>query len=327
MMKIPLSVRNIYGENIDGYQRLKTRVDQTIINFKEDGWHCLGRIKDQENFALKLETGRCHDPHQLEDFFACTLVVENLNSIPRAEKLIRDKFEFYERRPKSQKYTLKRPDSFLFDDLRLYVKWKDPIGAKPTGLSGFLFEVQIKTFLQHAWSIATHDLIYKTDEKNWSKERIAYQIKAMLEHAETSIHEAENLAKSDSLKSTDKPSKQIKRTVDLLNELWGDLALPKDKKRLAENINNLINSVRIDLKTLKNVLVEETKKGRGLKTLNLSPYAIIIQSLLDQQPERMETFFNTENMEFNIYLPREVNIPTSIDSSKIKQNAIFDSTK
>jgi ppGpp synthetase/RelA/SpoT-type nucleotidyltranferase len=324
MMKIPLSVRDIYRDGLEKYELLQTKVDLIINGVKDRNWHYLSRIKDEENFALKLETGRCLNPRQLEDFFACTLVVENLNSIPRAEKLIREKFDFLERRPRDNQLTIKRPDSFLFDDLRLYVKWKDQLDTKPTGLSGLLFEVQIKTFLQHAWSIATHDLIYKSDEKNWSKERIAYQIKAMLEHAEISIYEAENLSKSGSLKSTDKTSSQIQTIIDLLNDLWGNLSLPKDKKRLAENINNLIKNIGINLTTLKKVVVDETNSGKGLKTLNLSPYAIIVQALLDHEPETMKKFFNDRDIKFKIYLPREIKIPSSIDSLQIKLSAILD---
>lgn len=324
MMKIPLSVREIYRADVEKYELLQTKVDLIINSFKDRNWHYLSRIKDEENFALKLETGRCSDPRQLEDFFGCTLVVENLNSIPKAEELILKKFAFHERRPRDNQFTSKRPDSFLFDDLRIYVKWKDPLGSKPTGLSGMLFEVQIKTFLQHAWSIATHDLIYKCDEKNWSKERIAYQIKAMLEHAETSIYEAENLSKSESLKSTDKTSKHIQKIIDLLNHFWGNLSLPKDKKRLAENIYNLIQNIGIDYDTLKKVIIDETKNGKGLKTLNLSPYAIIVQSLLDHEPVTMVKFFTASGIKFNIYLPREIRIPPTMNFSQIKRNAIID---
>ncbi len=47
--------------------------------------------------------------------------------------------------------------------------------------------------MQHAWGLATHDLIYKADEINWPKERIAFQIKAMLEQAEVTISGVNNL--------------------------------------------------------------------------------------------------------------------------------------
>ncbi len=202
MMKIPSSVRGLHSELKETYEPLKEKVDDTIRGLREPGWHYASRIKELESFALKLETGRFPEPREIDDFLACTLVVENTTVIARAEELLCGKFELHERRPKDNKYTTKEPHSFRFDDLRLYVKWQDDPALPPTGLAGLLFEIQIKTFLQHAWSVATHDLVYKTDEKNWAKERIAFQIKAMLEHAETSIREADALAKSDILPST-----------------------------------------------------------------------------------------------------------------------------
>jgi len=326
MMKVPSSIRDLYLDLKEKYIPLKEHIDPFIVNspLKYPGWHYESRIKGLESFALKLETGRYPDPIQLEDFFACTLVVENLKSISKAEELVRSMFELSERRPKNNLDTFKQADSFRFDDLRLYVKWKDSPATPPTGLSGLLFEVQIKTFLQHAWSIATHDLIYKSDEKNWSKERIAYQIKAMLEHAETSIHEAENLAKSNTLNKTDSFSKRISKTIKLINELWPDHALPADKKRLAENIHNLIRNLKIDLQTLNSILSKETELGNGTKILNLSPYGIVIQSLLNQEPDKMAEFLSSVDCKFKVYLHKEINIPSSINKNELK-NAIFNS--
>lgn len=114
MMKVPISIRSLYDELEDSYKRLFDKVNDKINNFKEKGWHYESRIKELESFALKLETGRCTTPEEMEDFFGCTLVVQNLNSISKAEKMINDLFGTYDRRPAQENYTNKPSDSFRF---------------------------------------------------------------------------------------------------------------------------------------------------------------------------------------------------------------------
>ncbi len=322
MMKISKSLRDIHSSQREQYKQLQERVDSIINGLKDPRWHYESRVKGLESFALKVETGRHNDPNQVEDFFACTLVVENLDSMSKAETLVRKKFKFHERRPKKNDFTSKPSDSFRFDDTRLYVRWKDDPAIRPTGLNGLLFEVQFKTFLAHAWSVATHELTYKTDEKSWPKERIAFQIKAMLEHAEISIQEAKKLSKSTSLKKTDELSKRISTIIKLLNELWPAVALPYDKKRLAENIDNLIRNVGVDLQTLQELLLKETELGKGTKTLNLSPYGTIVQSLFNQELEKMKNYLTRRDHRFKVYLPRELELPPSISLAHLK-NAIL----
>lgn len=331
MMKISKSLRDSHSKQSEQYEQLKGLVDKAINMLKDRRWHYESRVKGLESYALKVETGRVNNPNQVEDFFACTLVVENLDSISKAESLIKKRFKFFKRRPERNNFTSKPPDSFRFDDIRLYVKWKDDPANRPSGLDGLLFEVQIKTFLGHAWSIATHDLIYKTDEKSWPKERIAFHIKAMLEHAEISIQEAKTLAKSTSMDKTDKLSSCISKIIKLINKLWSPVLLPHDKKRLAENINNLIRNVGIDLKTLQSILIKEEELGKGPKTLNLSPYTTIIQSLFNQEPEKMKRYLTESDKardkkrdnKFKVYLPKELELPPSINSAHFK-NAVMD---
>ncbi len=320
-MKVPSSIRNLYKELKPHYNELSTSVEKKINNFKKKEWHYIGRIKELESFALKIETGRCTQPQNMEDFFACTIVVENLSSVAKAETLVCNFFEKYKRRPLTDNNTKKQSDSFVFDDLRLYVKWRDDEDVRPTELNGTLFEIQIKTFLQHAWSIATHDLVYKSDEKDWAKERIAFQIKAMLEHAEISIQEAETLAKSSTLRKTNQLSNDVMSTISFVNELWPAFALPKDKKRLAENINSLVHAVGIALPALKHAIETETKLGRGTQTLNLSPYAVILQTLFNQMQEKFIEYLKGNDKRFKVYLHQELELPDSIDRALLK-NAV-----
>ncbi len=321
-MKVPTSIRDSHSSQKFMYELLKKHADEVINAKKEPRWHYESRVKELESYALKLETGRYEYPSCLEDFFACTIVVENLSSMSKAEKIIRKIFEFHERRPKVDDFTSKPSDSFRFDDTRLYVKWKDDPLIQPTGLNGLLFEVQIKTFLAHAWNIAVHDLSYKTDEKSWAKERIAYQIKAMLEHAETSILEAHKLAKSASLKKSDDLSRRVSAIIKLLNELWPPVSLPNDKKRLAENIDKLIRNVGVDLASLCELIHKETELGRGTNTLNLSPYSSIIQCLFNQEFRKMEKYLTGRHREFKVFIPSELELPSSLQSAELR-NAIM----
>jgi Region found in RelA / SpoT proteins. len=302
---------------------LKDRVDKYFINNIDKCWHYESRIKEHESYALKVETGRYSEPIEIDDFLACTIVVENLESLNKAEKLINKRFKVVERRPPDKNFTTKPSECFMFDDTRLYIRWRDNTNIPPTGLNDLLFEIQIKTFLAHAWSVATHDLTYKTDEKSWSKERIAFQIKAMLEHAETSIYEAKRLAKSESINKTDKLSARISEIIELMNELWSPDVLPKDKKRLAENIDKLINNIGIEIKILKKIMIKETELGRGTKTLNLSPYSTVIQSIFNQNEKKLISYLIGRKKEFKIYIPSEIKIPESLLDKELK-NAIID---
>jgi hypothetical protein len=73
-MKVPASIRKLYEEQLEVNQRLKLKVDERIKNLRAERWHYESRLKQEQSFALKVESGRVPNPAALEDFFACTLV-------------------------------------------------------------------------------------------------------------------------------------------------------------------------------------------------------------------------------------------------------------
>jgi ppGpp synthetase/RelA/SpoT-type nucleotidyltranferase len=321
-MKIPASIRRLYDDQDERCGQLKERVDALIRPNLHHKWHYESRTKTEESFTLKIETGRFGDPSALEDFFAATIVVRNGSEIADAEKLVTELFTFQLRRPPKDDETKKAPDAFPFDDLRLYVRWKDDPAVPPTGLHGILFEIQIKTFLQHAWSIATHELIYKSDEANWSKARIAYQIKAMLEHAEISIQEAVTLSASTALAKSDDNISAIKTFIALVTELWEKENLPSNIRLLAENIMGLAKLAQLDANSLRALLLDAKAKGRGPLISNLTPYGTVLQTLLDEKAEVLGSALKKKQRS-TVLISAELDIPKGVDPQEWQKAVVF----
>ncbi|MNQ75519.1 hypothetical protein D3C85_903190 [compost metagenome] len=238
--------------------------------------------------------------------------MKNLQEIKLAENLISKHFNIKSRRPFSTNITHKESFAFPFDDLRLYVCIKDfQTGELAPNLYNFLFEVQIKSFLQHAWSIATHDLIYKSDKINWAKERVAYQVKAALEHAELTISGVEELSKLSEIAKENKEVKKVNQMISLILNHWKLEDLPTDKRRLAQNIIAFIDAVLITIDELNEILKTETAIGKGVLTRDLSPYLIIVQSVFNTNPERVKKYLQSTKTwnKQKILITNEMTIP------------------
>jgi ppGpp synthetase/RelA/SpoT-type nucleotidyltranferase len=167
-MKIAKPIRDAFDDAERLYKKLKQEVREVLKRQVEEvGWFYVDRVKGLESFALKVETGRFPDYARIEDFFGCTVIVPTFSQLKDAVGLIEVPFEIVMRRPKIEGETHKTASDFTFDDLRLYVKRRVSTDLPPSELDGIVFEVQIKTILQYAWGIATHDLIYKTEMLSW----------------------------------------------------------------------------------------------------------------------------------------------------------------
>ena len=306
-MKVIHSISQYYKKQLRLNEKLKKKADQIIKRSKEENWHYFSRIKDEESYALKIESGKVKDPSKLEDFFACTLVVENSTMIESAKQKIEDNFKIIFQRPNPTN-SKKAPESFMYEDLRLYVKFKTnpslPNNHIHNELSNILFEIQIKTFLQHAWTIATHDMIYKGDDISWTKQRIAYQIKAMLEHAEISIKEIECIKDSDLMQNNVENFRKQNDIKIFYKRNWDPDRLPEDMIRLTKTTHNLLKMLKLNIPKLQSMLDEESQANKGVKTLDLSPFFVVVQTIINQKPSKFQNFTTSQNEK--IAIPPEI---------------------
>ena len=308
-MKIANTIRNTYFNLKEINERLSNEVRSWLEGQVQDnGWFFVHRIKKLESYALKAETGRVSNPARMEDFFACTIIVSTASEISEAESLLLTRYTVTERRPSEDQITNKRSSNFLFDDLRLYLMLGPSATGRNTDLESLVFEVQVKTILQHAWSIATHDLIYKTDSVSWSKERIAFQVKAMLEHTELAIAEAGRLADSSTIAKTDDATKKTLEIINSVRAFWPTERLPKDTRRLAQIIQSVLSFCNIDPSQLVNILQEEQKRSRTLP-MNLSPYAFFIQALANKPEVNLEKAISRSSNRTRILVHDDMELP------------------
>lgn len=315
-MKVPLSIRQLYYEKQPLAIELQKRIDSELGAQRPRSWHYLSRVKLIESFSQKLETGRVTDPNDMEDLFACTLVVENARYISGAVDLVKSVCDIRRRRPDRDDRTHKAPECFPFDDLRLYVRYRDSDSLPPSGVAQITFEVQIKTYLQHAWSIATHDLTYKAGSVNWAMSRVAFQIRAVLEHVEAAIDQVDGLANSTLIAKSDRATRELIDVLAWLAATWEADFLPPDQLRLARGVVELTQGLKISIQQVQEMVAAETRQGRGAQLLNVSPYGAILQSILLQAPEVIERFVcEFEGSRFKLFVPQEVSLPPSIIAS------------
>ena len=319
MMKISAQVQSIYYELESVAKELELSINNHLQELcNNNQWLYIHRVKSIESFAQKLETGRYSGIEKIDDIFACTIVVQNIETIEKAAKIVKEQFNFLYSRPTDVTKTTIRPENFAYDSLRMYCRAKQ-IGPFKE-YHKLIFEIQIKTFLEHAWSIATHDFSYKTDTISWSRERIVSQLKAMLDNIELTINKSVDLAETKYINKMHEDFVNINSIIEFYKKFWSDEKLPSDKRRLALNTKNLLLKLNVGLSELEMILEKENSENRGNNTLSLSPFQIIVQTIINQKFENFEKFINACEQKGNKYyllLTESMDIPIPINSSNV----------
>ena len=188
-MIYPSILERKYNEYYPFLEETAKQVKSILVNFCEvHGYAFSSRIKTIESLAEKIETGRFKSWSTLDDLFACTIIIPTLLHEKEVTKFCKDIFQIERITKRGQ--NPKSPDTFKFDSTRIYAKLRrsdDVDDSELLNIYDITFEIQIKSAFEHAWSVSIHDLVYKNDEIDWKKLRLAAQIKANVEQLDTLI--------------------------------------------------------------------------------------------------------------------------------------------
>ncbi|MCC5630287.1 hypothetical protein LC613_20625 [Nostoc sphaeroides CHAB 2801] len=296
-MIYPSILERKYNEYSPFVKRVSEMVKSTLVNFCENkGYAFISRIKSVESLAEKIETGRFKKWSALDDLFACTVIIPTLSHEEEVIQFCKNAFEIARTVKRGQ--NKKAPDIFRFDSTRIYAQIKKNYAINiddKLSIYNVIFEIQIKSAFEHAWSVSTHDLVYKNSEIDWRKLRLAAQIKANVEQLDTLILAFEQT--SLIIQENNYPDIKIKRKLaSEINKLFEkgkipDELQPKDMNRFCDNLYRLAvdaNQENNIQKIIENIKTEinSTPSQKIPRSISLFQYlfAILIRNKIIEIP-------------------------------------------
>ncbi|MGB3532826.1 MAG: hypothetical protein WBA13_04845 [Microcoleaceae cyanobacterium] len=306
-MTYPAILDRKFNEYKPFVEELAKKVKSTLVNkCEEEGYAFISRVKTIESLAEKIETGRFKKWSDLDDLFACTVIIPTLLHEQKVINYCEDIFKKVRIVKRGQ--NRKPPDTFRFDSTRLYAKLKNPPDFiyldNQLSIYDITFEIQIKSAFEHAWSVSTHDLVYKNSNIDWARLRLAAQIKATVEQLDMLILSFEEVSKT--IGTNNYPEIQTKQTIEKeINKLFdnnklSDELAPKDMSRFCDNLYQILKKAGKEDKDIKKI-IQEITNTINLTRNNQIPRSIsLFQYILALLIEKQIIKPNLEKYNFHI---------------------------
>jgi ppGpp synthetase/RelA/SpoT-type nucleotidyltranferase len=301
---VPLELAQKHELVLPYLRRVESLAGDKISAFcHQNSFAYLARLKTQQSVADKLEQGRFRTWEEIDDLFACAIIVPSVTHEDGVMAFLRGEFEIVMIRSRGS--TQKDPSAFRFDATRVAARLKrSPKADAESADTKVSFEVQIRTAFEHAWQVATHSVAYKGQSVDWRALRLAAQLKAAVEQLDTVML------------SFDQTRRQIR------DQRWPDVvsrkrivrffvaagkcglipveALPEDWMRFSENLLTLFrksaNSKHRRFDALRNTnlylrIVARVLRGNGFKyPRSLTPYQLVLSTLVEHSEIDPENF-------------------------------------
>lgn len=251
-MIIPQEIVRNYNFLKPYFIKVKEILDQTLINYSSQNHFAYSsRVKELDSLAEKIESGRYEDWNSVDDYIGAVIIVPSI----KYESIILKFLEssFIKVQLKKRGSSLKSSDVFRFDATRFIGKLRQV--DKIEIINTVNFEVQIRTAFEHAWSVTTHDLAYKSKTIDWKILRLAAQLKSSVEQLDMITLGAYDI--KNSIQEHKWPETEVKLKICLyFDKMFEENIIPnelkpKDMSRFAENIFTLLKKPLSGIKPFK----------------------------------------------------------------------------
>ena len=244
-MIVPHKVEQKFRDIETSIKYVSDHVKPTVYGYCErNGFAFICRKKSIQSLAEKIETGRIEKWSDIDDIFACTVIIPNLSYEEDVLEFLESTYSKIKIRKRGS--TLKSPDVFRFDSTRFIGKLTPIEENMQSPIYDIKFEVQIHTAFEHAWAMTTHSMTYKGELIDWRRYRLTAQLKAAVEQMDMLVMGFDQVSKNISeyvwpdIEAKKKIIDKFKAAFD--DGLIRDELEPKDWTRFSNNIYNIITA-------------------------------------------------------------------------------------
>lgn len=157
-----------YHDNQEIYRALKHDIEDILTSIIDTHHFRISnmaiRIKSEEALMKKITyKNKYNDINEITDVVACRIITLFENDVDRIYECIKDNFDIVEYNDKRKKSYEDRID-FGYNSLHLLIKFNDERCQliEYSAYKDLVFELQIRTTLQHSWAEIEHGLGYKS---------------------------------------------------------------------------------------------------------------------------------------------------------------------
>lgn len=168
MTDVLTQILNEYYQSFDTYKKLQADVEEILTNLMDEQHIKISnmtlRIKSESALKNKvLLKGKYNHLNEITDILGCRIVTLFESDVDRVLECLKQTFEVVETVDKRKKHRINQIE-FGYTSLHLVVRFTDSRCelVEYKKYKDILFEIQIRTVLQHAWAEVEHGLGYKS---------------------------------------------------------------------------------------------------------------------------------------------------------------------
>jgi ppGpp synthetase/RelA/SpoT-type nucleotidyltranferase len=276
-MILPASFEAKYAELRPHLEFLAEQIDgqlRSVLSSIETAF-ILSRIKEPESVLLKLQRGDVSSLLEVDDMVGLKVVVPHPGDLSRAYASVEQGMTVV----RVVNADVGRPEDFPYREPHVIVRLPDAVATRHPEAGQLMAEIQITTYLQHALQESVHSVAYKGELFSWRRWRLAAQLRGTLELADNVLEQVAEVAKLQGDPAYP-PFDERNRIVETCREVFREVELPSDLRRLALIVEMMLAAAQMSLEDLKEGFLAHEDLTRAI---SLSPVDKVIAVILRQK--------------------------------------------